>query len=88
MDHAKTIPQPTWYYYNNLFPKEGEDCYDMIRMASATKKINPQHLKGKSEAEIVTDLHYEAEKLLHFNYHHFTPDLICRLKNAFPYMVA
>ena len=34
MVNAKAILQPYWYYYNNLFHKEGEDCYDMIRMDS------------------------------------------------------
>ena len=50
--------------------------------------FNPQHLKGKSEAEIVTVLHYEAKKLLNSNYYHFTPGCIRWLKNEFPNMVS
>ena len=30
----KAILQPARDYYNNMFHKEVEDCYDMIRMAS------------------------------------------------------
>ena len=37
---------------------------------------------------MVTVIHYEANKLLYFNYHHFTPELIRRLKNKFPNLVA
>ena len=57
-------------------------------MASAAIFFNPQYLKGKPEAETVTVLHYEAEKFLPFNYHHFTPEFICRLKNEYPKLVA
>ena len=35
MGHAEAIIQPAQDYYNNLFHKEGEYCYNMIRMASA-----------------------------------------------------
>ena len=42
-------------------------------MASAEKNFNPQHLKGKSEAEIVTVLQYDSEKLLYFTDHRCTP---------------
>ena len=35
MGHAKAIIQPAQDYYNNLFHKEGEYFYNMIRMASA-----------------------------------------------------
>ena len=49
MCHNKTILQAAQDYYNNLFYKEGEDYYDMRRMASAPKNNNPQHLKGKTE---------------------------------------
>ena len=84
----KAIIQPAWDYYNNLFHKEGEDCYDMRRMAYATNVSNPKTLKGKSEAEIVPVLHYEANKIMYFNYHHFTPDLIRQLRNEFTKLVA
>ena len=57
-------------------------------MASDANKLNPQHVKGKSEYEIVTFLHYEAKKLLNFNYHNFTPELIRWLNNELPNMVA
>ena len=46
-----------------------------------------QYLKGISEAEIFTVIHYEADKLLHFDYHSFTPEFICRLESKFPNMV-
>ena len=48
MGHNKAILQLTRDYYNNLLHKEGEECYDMIRMASAAKIFNPRHLKVKS----------------------------------------
>ena len=51
------------------------------------KKNNPKHLKGKSEAEIVTVLHYEANKFMNFKCHNFTPELICMLKNEFSKLV-
>ena len=57
-------------------------------MDSAAIFFNYQHLKGKPESEIVTVLHYDAEKLLHLNYHHCTPYLICQLKNEFTKLVA
>ena len=88
MGHAKTIPKPAWGYYNSLFHKEGGYCYYMIRMASSAEKFNTQHLKGESEAEIVTVLQYDANKLLHSNYQHLTPEFIHLLKNEFPKLVA
>ena len=87
MGHAKTIPKPAWGYYNSLFHKEGGYCYYMIRMASSAKKINTQHLKGESEAEIVTVIQHEVDKLLHLNCHNFIPEFIRWLKNEFPKMV-
>ena len=59
----------------------------MRRMASAAKKINPQHLKGKPEAKIVTVLHDESDKILCFCYHSFVPGFICRFKNEIPKLV-
>ena len=59
----------------------------MRRMASAAKQINPQHLKGKPEAKIVTVLHYESDKILCFGYHRFVPGFICRFKNEIPKLV-
>ena len=53
-------------------------------MVSARFFFNPQHMKGKTEAEIVTVIPYEVEKLIHFNYTHFTPAFICLLMNEFP----
>ena len=41
-----------------------------------------------SESDIVTVLHYEAEKLLYFNYHNFTPEFIRQLNNEFTKLVA
>ena len=51
MGHAKAVLQPSWDYYNNMFHKYGKDCYDMRIMASAADIFNPQHLKGKTEAD-------------------------------------
>ena len=87
MGNTKAILQPDWDDYNNLIHKEGEDFHDMRIMTSAAIFFNYQHLKGKPEAEIVTVIHYETEKLLHFNYHNFTPEFICRLKNGFTKLV-
>ena len=58
----------------------------MRRMASDAL-FYLQYLKGISEAEIFTVIHYEADKLLHFDYHSFTPEFICRLESKFPNMV-
>ena len=50
--------------------------------------FNTQHLKGKSEAYNVIVLHYEAKKLLYFNYRNFIPEFILWLRNEFPNIVA
>ena len=68
MGHAKAII----HYYKTLFHKRVEYWYRKRRMYSAAIFLNPQILKGKPEAEIVTVIHYEADKLMHFNCHCFT----------------
>ena len=76
MVHAKVIIQPAQDYYKNLFHKEGEHCYDMRKIDSAAIIFNPKHLKGGSEAETFTVIHYKVNKFLHFNYYSFTPEFI------------
>ena len=49
---------------------------------------NPQHFKGKLEAEIATVIHHKAKKLLHYNYHYFSPEFIRRPKNEFSKLVS
>ena len=46
MVDAKAILQPDRDYYNSLFHKEGEDCYDKIRMASAAI-FQPSNVEGE-----------------------------------------
>ena len=60
----------------------------MRRMASAEFFFNPQNLKRKSEAKIVTVLHYKTDKLLHLSYHQYIPEFTYWLKNEFTKIVA
>ena len=46
--HTRSIGQPTVEYYNENFNDESGDCYNIRKMANATKIFNPLFLKGQS----------------------------------------
>ena len=88
LQHGKQVLQPAFGYYKKLFIEDGGDCCHMSKMAEACEIFNPILLKDISETEIVTVLHYMADKLIHFKYTEiFTEDFIRRLKKEMPGVV-
>ena len=52
----------------------------MREMSKSVQIFNPIFLNTKSSADIVTKLHFLADKLGVFNYSHFSDTFIARLK--------
>ena len=87
LDHANNILQESKKYYVKLFKKEDGDCYKIHQMAAAAQIFNPLYIKDMSNADIVVTLHELADKLVHFQYSHFTENFISRLKKEIPGVV-
>ena len=79
---------PAKEYYSHLFTDPKGDCSNIVHMAEAAELFNPVILSDISPTEIVTKLHYLADKLIYFKYDaYFTEGFIKRLKKELPDVV-
>ena len=87
MEHGKDILQPVGRYYNKQFIDENGDCHQMRVMSEAAQIFDPIFLSKQSTADIVTVLHFLADKLSVFNYRQFDEQFMERLKKEMPKLV-
>ena len=87
MDHGKNILKPVGQYYHDQFTSEDGDCHPMRVMSEAAQIFNPLFLAKMNDADIVTVLHYWADKLTAFGYRHFNDKFIKNLKKEMPSLV-
>ena len=79
---------PAKEYYLHLFTDQKGDCSNIVHMAEAAELFNPVILSDISPTEIVTKLHYLADKLIYFKYDaYFTEWFIKCLKKELPGVV-
>ena len=79
---------PAKEYYSKLFNDSEGDCSNVTNMAEAAELFNPIMLSEITDTEIVTKLHYLADKLMMYQYEsHFTEGFIRRLKKEIPDVV-
>ena len=85
---GRQLMVPAKEYYTHLFSDSEGDCSNVVHMAEAAELFNPIMLSEISETEIVTKLHYLADKLIRFKYDsYFTEGFIRRLKKEIPDVV-
>lgn len=87
MEHGKNLLSPVGVYYNKQFLNEVGDCHQMRVMSEAAQIFDPIFLSKQSTADIVTVLHYLADKLLVSNFRHFNEKFMDRLKKEMPGLV-
>jgi len=85
--HGESIAIPVGKYFNTLLNVDGGHCYNIRKLAKASQIFNPIFLADKTSTDIVTILHFLADKLVHFGYNHFTPTFIYMLKKEMPELV-
>ena len=79
---------PAKEYYWHIFTDPKGDCSNIVHMAEAAELFNPVMLSDISPTEIVTKLHYLADKLIYFKYDaYFTEWFIKCLKKELPDVV-
>lgn len=79
---------PAKEYYSHLFTDPEGGCSNIVYMAEAAELSNTVMLSNISATEIVTKLHYLADKIIYLKYDgYFTEGFIKRLKKELPGVV-
>ena len=78
--HGKDILFPVGQYYHNQFTNEDGDCHQMREMSEVAHMFDPIFLSKQSTADIVTVLHYLADKIRVFKFRHFNESFMKSLK--------
>ena len=85
---GRQLMVPAKEYYTHLFSDSEGDCSNVVHMAQAAELFNPIMLSEISETEIVTKLHYLADKLVTYKYDsYFMEEFIKCLKKEIPDVV-